>query len=1291
MKMPDCCSQKNPLVRNGTSQAERLLKALVPSYIKIDEKSIEDTLAFAHRYAQLIKFYDSDNQSSSNWQQFYEISMTVLLAVISTAPFKAVENDINSHLKEFADNPAPDIAKAILDMVWRMLAEIQHWNQKISPGHQFKSIIVKEIDSQLKTRLNELAPIDKSLAVIDASLAHTETPVYPANDYRGFYTTDWGFDKADCDSLALIAVSDLNVLADMVDDLKAIYEIVIKSYGRIIREAKTRFQSNIAKESGHQPHITLFISFLYLLQYAKDYLNSLPKSHLDFFYKDVLRLEKMDQVPDNVHVIFGLAENQSSHKLEKGTALKAGKDADGKPLSYELAEELVVNKAAVDQLKTVYLDPDKNYRIHAAPQADSADGSGGEFDEGSDGNWKPFGSAAMPPATVGIAIASPILLLKEGERTITLTLNLDGAIANLTSADNLFRIQLSTAEGWLDIDEQTDLLDFEELSGFKAKIETAVIDNTEYDKRALQFTIRLKSEDPAVVAYDAAVHNDGFDTAWPVVKIYFNENSETSAYGDLKDRKLNTIDIEVDCEGVRDLIVQNDQTVFDPNASFLPFGPRPAIGSNFYIGSAEVFGKKLNTLSVVIEWLDLPPSGDFQKHYCVYNALLNANIKNDSFKVIISYLENKKWTPLFKNEGQIIEGQNLFKAPDNEFTYVYYHFANEKMPQLQYNIAPPLAIMGAAGASTVADDGPVGASDPVYTQCKPEATGETEETAETEATKATEATEGTTINISSLDLKSGGIETFDRYDGILSLGKYTSNTQRGFLKLQLSGKDFQHSRYSEAYTKQALKLANKVTDETTTIFPNEPYTPNIKSIYLNYTSRVTVEFPLEETKSPNDARLDQVFHIYPFGHRELHSDLAGEDIRAVPQFTMDGELYKGHLYIGLKGALASQTLSLLFQVYDGSGDPENEIPQIKWLYLKDNQWQPFAEADILFDGTNGLLKSGILRLLLPADITSDNTVLDNAHLWIKGSIKASQHIEALPDIIDIKAQAAVAVFKDNDNAVGHLASALPAETISKLSQRTPAIKSVSQPHASYGGKIKESDSDFYRRISERLRHKNRAVTIWDYERLVLQAFPSVHKVKCLNHTSRNTEIAPGCVMVVVIPDLRNKNAVNRLEPKVDVGTLADIRDFLAGRNTPFVKGGDEDIPDPAREKLLVMNPLYEQVKVVVKVKMKKDPQYYKKVLNDDLKRFLAPWAYEAGAPISFGSALHRSVILNFIEKQDYVDFLTDLKLEHYREKTFQGVKDEIITDNARAILTSYETPAPGTGLEHDITTDAGCK
>jgi diaminopimelate epimerase len=53
-----------------------------------------------------------------------------------------------------------------------------------------------------------------------------------------------------------------------------------------------------------------------------------------------------------------------------------------------------------------------------------------------------------------------------------------------------------------------------------------------------------------------------------------------------------------------------------------------------------------------------------------------------------------------------------------------------------------------------------------------------------------------------------------------------------------------------------------------------------------------------------------------------------------------------------------------------------------------------------------------------------------------------------------------------------------------------------------------------------LRHKNRAITIWDYEHIILQKFPEIHKVKCLNHSKTeikndkevNSFLSPGNVM-----------------------------------------------------------------------------------------------------------------------------------------------------------------------------------
>ena len=638
-------------------------------------------------------------------------------------------------------------------------------------------------------------------------------------------------------------------------------------------------------------------------------------------------------------------------------------------------------------------------------------------------------------------------------------------------------------------------------------------------------------------------------------------------------------------------------------------------------------------------------------------------------------MKNKIWNPLFDNNGK-----NLFAQPSAGFQFFYFPISWVYGSSSIWETENTNISLGkeTSDIKFLLANAHIGENDATYLRCKPDELSPEEET----------------INISTIDLHTGdnGAADFDRYEGILSLDTYNSNTQRGFIRLQLSGKDFQHTKYSEVYTKQALKLANGLTDETTTIFPNEPYTPTIKSLYLDYSSSVEIDFSAASTKSEYDSRTEQAFHVYPFGQREVHTYLIGEDIRAVPQFNLDTALCTGHLCIGIKDALPSQSVSVLFQVYEGSGDPEKEVPDIEWLYLKDNQWYPFAASDILEDSTNNLVKSGIIRFLLPDDIVSGNTLLDESCLWIAGCIKETVETDAFPDLIDVKAQAAIASFNDNNNAASHLESALPADTISKLSQQTTAIKSVMQPYASFGGKTQEDNTDFYRRISERLRHKNRAITIWDYERLVLQEFPSIHRVKCLNHTNMNTEIAPGYVMIVVIPDLRNKNAVDLMEPKVDVGTLEDIRDFLAGINTPFVKGREENIPDFVKERLKVVNPLYEQVRVTVKVKMKKnyDPQYYKKVLNDDLKRFLAPWAYDGSAEIGFGTTLHRSVILNFIEKREYIDFLTDLVLGHYKEGTFLGYKEEIQTTSSRSILTSYTPVDASTGLEHSISTDAGC-
>ena len=107
----------------------------------------------------------------------------------------------------------------------------------------------------------------------------------------------------------------------------------------------------------------------------------------------------------------------------------------------------------------------------------------------------------------------------------------------------------------------------------------------------------------------------------------------------------------------------------------------------------------------------------------------------------------------------------------------------------------------------------------------------------------------------------------------------------------------------------------------------------------------------------------------------------------------------------------------------------------------------------------------------------------------------------------------------------------------------------------------------------------------------------------------------------------------------------------------------------------VENPAYEEINVDFNVSFHSgDFVYYKGVLDQDIKRFLSPWAYDEGQDIVFGGQIHKSVILNFIEQRPYVDYVTNFKMYH-----LTGDRDvEIaVASNPKAILVS--------GTEHTIT------
>ncbi|HRI58835.1 MAG TPA: hypothetical protein PK228_03905, partial [Saprospiraceae bacterium] len=542
------------------------------------------------------------------------------------------------------------------------------------------------------------------------------------------------------------------------------------------------------------------------------------------------------------------------------------------------------------------------------------------------------------------------------------------------------------------------------------------------------------------------------------------------------------------------------------------------------------------------------------------------------------------------------------------------------------------------------------------------------------------------------------VSNFQRDIQETSATKFAPTVKRGFMRFTFKG-DFLHDEYAKVMVAQSTQVAqgvgnmqgkiealkravnglsgegfskanvisaidNNIHGSSPNDLPNEPYTPSTNGIGLSYYSSQQLD------------SYDYFYHVLPFKKlKKLESYPPFVNIPLVDVFELGAipdtsakplqpnavqvEWSAANLYIGLSDLLPGDALSLLFMLRAGTEpDPDMEAPYIKWFYLAEsNTWQPLPPNRILSDQTNGLTRTGIIQIATPVTMSRrGNTILPPDLHWLRASaVEVYEEdnngdfagwvrtVRAFPDFIDIRAQAVEAVFRSEPgNELSHLAQPLPANTITKLAISRSAIKKVEQPHPSFGGKLPETEgSDFYRRVSERLRHRDRAVTISDFERIVLEYSAEVALARCISHTryyplTKASELAPGCVTVAVVPDLLRRPGAVRPEPRFPKGDLEDMRQVLMDRANLF-------LAEP--EALRVLNPQYEPVRILVELQFKSgDENLFRYQLDEALRRYLAPWLYDPAKGPVFGRILYRSQLIDLIEELEFVEFVKNLEV-----------------------------------------------
>ena len=178
-------------------------------------------------------------------------------------------------------------------------------------------------------------------------------------------------------------------------------------------------------------------------------------------------------------------------------------------------------------------------------------------------------------------MAAPILSLAEGERTITLLAHLGVPASAPVVAQVIgyaLDVTLTGAEGWLPADS----------------VQASLLADDGSGKPALSLTVTLGAAAAAVVAFDPALHGPGPSIGRPLLRCLIK--GDTGIYEVLDGLVVEKVDLSVDVKGVRNLVVQNADGPLNASQAMPLFGSQPQIGAPFYIGSAEVFGKRLTSL-----------------------------------------------------------------------------------------------------------------------------------------------------------------------------------------------------------------------------------------------------------------------------------------------------------------------------------------------------------------------------------------------------------------------------------------------------------------------------------------------------------------------------------------------------------------------------------------------------------------------------------------------------------------------------------------------------------------------
>lgn len=939
-----------------------------------------------------------------------------------------------------------------------------------------------------------------------------------------------------------------------VVDVNNLKNIYTKLVDYISKMTSEYLEKSIFSNHNHRPDVSLFMSFIELFKNAQNSINTLSKRHLDFYYQDVLKVELASGKATNATVSFQLLPNITSSTIDTGALLSAGK-------LFNSTVDVLFETSKSIQLLNTNINQVKTIFFNRNPY----------IDVGTDQN-----------IVSGINLTN--LNILQGGLTAP-----DGSIPAIFGGNK--QEILNPDVNPIDIAEIGFLISSPTLFLSEGLRVIKLIFTFDQDTADIfLWSLLDQMQQDSKNNFDV-VFEEVFDQAFNISYTTVNGWQSLSSYSATYDRTVNSITLSITL-GLTD----------------------PAM---------DFFSDESN-MSLPAFKVDLNP---YASTYC-YSFLSGVIMKKIEIEVEVKGMKDLS---VYSNAGKVVPSKSfdLFGPIPQQYNYLMLSKAEifkkqvlEVDVQLQWAYVPAdyggFDTYYAGYSNSYTNESfkvlPTILSAGVWLPSNPAEAPEqllfdTVACTTPQGYQSVQLSWNKTLSIENFN-QLGISRDYTLVDPVL----YTLKTQSGFIKFTFTEpvQAFGAQDYVNDYSTVARYNA---TNDPKLPYPNRPFVPKVASISMDYKAYDMLNFDRTFSGDTNAAiNAGEFKQITPFGlYDVLYKKAISFDTSIIPAFSS-----QGYLLILLENVQYPSIISAFFYLKSsGNTTSENQVG-IQWEYKQYQDWIPIEKENIINDGTQNFIKSGIIEILLP-----DNGSADQQAYWLR--VSPQGNAEKFPNLAGIYFNSLeVSCTSTDPNVIGKV---VPAGSITSMSGLYPDIKSVLQPVDSQNGRLVENQ--FYQRTRERLRHKQRAITLWDYEHLVLEQFPDVGIVKCTN-LDTSFKAQPNNMKLVVMSKFWTFE--NQLYLNLD--QLANITSFVKSISNAFCK-------------IVTMNPVSETLLVNCLVTF--DPEdvggYYINKLNQEIINFLSPDSKLNLGNMGIGNTVVPQMLTSYLEKLPYIKSIDKLYIE----------------------------------------------